>query len=67
MIKNESNTLCYIGHDRIQTQYVFAESNQVYLRKNELQNTGEWFPINFEWISDIEIKNFLKPTSPKEK
>lgn len=64
-MKNESNTLGNISHTSIQTKHVFAENNQVYLRKSDTQNTNtdEWFPINFQWISDVELKKNMKHQS----
>ncbi len=57
------NNTCLICHTAIKTQHVFADNNQVYLRKennNESQtelNSEEWFPIIFQWISVFELNN----------
>jgi len=42
-------------HAVIKTQYVFADNNQVYLKKQNYKksksgvNNEEWYPINFKW------------------
>lgn len=62
---------CPICHTAIKTQYVFAADNQVYLRKEnntESQtevNHEEWFPINFQWISVLELNNSFNHQSNK--
>lgn len=67
----EVNTTCPICHTAIKTQHVFADNNQVYLRKtlkNESQtdlNSEEWFPINFQWITVFELNNNFNHQSNK--
>ncbi len=64
-MKNESVTRCSICHDVIQTQHVFAENNQVFLKtiSDEIATKetfeDQWSPINFQWISDFEIRKNL--------
>lgn len=53
----EENTTCPISHTVIKTQHIFADNNQVYLRKEHnkesqtVLKSEEWFPINFQWAS----------------
>ncbi|WP_411031219.1 hypothetical protein [Spongiimicrobium sp. 3-5] len=54
----------------IQTQYVFAKDDQVYLRKNgtntatdlSMADDDEWFPVNFQWIPVFELRKNLVET-----
>ncbi len=63
--------ICSICHNAIDTQHVFSKNNQVYLKKdtNEASlidnNNDEWFPINFQWISVIELHNNFNHQSNK--
>ncbi len=65
-MKNQSVSRCSICHDVIQTQHVFAENDQVYLKennKNKKQSDSardEWFPINFQWIPILQLHRKLK-------
>lgn len=65
MMKKEPHMLCAICHDVIRTRHVFAEKNQVYLKKEQKkesisENFEEiWSPINFQWIADLETRNTL--------
>lgn len=48
-----NNTRCNIGHAIIETQHVFSEDNQVFI-KQVVVSGGEitadkWFPIPFQW------------------
>ena len=67
----EANTTCPICHAAIKTQHVFANNNQVYLRKtlkNESQSdldSEEWFTINFHWKSVYELQNDFNHQSNK--
>ncbi len=63
-MKKNSIFRCQICHDVIETQHVYSENNQVYLKnhsinKNNAARTEEWFPINFQWKSDLELRNTL--------
>jgi len=63
--------ICNICHDIIDKQHVFSKNNQVYLKQitNEgfflNQNNDEWFPINFQWVSPIELQNNFNHQSNK--
>ncbi|WP_299534187.1 hypothetical protein [Ulvibacterium sp.] len=66
-MKNNSFTgLCAVCHEVIETQHVFSENNQVYLKKGNtshsitLKNHEQWFPVNFQWIPVMELKNNLE-------
>ena len=64
-MKKRTKTLCCICHDVIETQHVFAEDNQVFLKGNlneSLNGTvlkDQWYPINFQWVSDMELRTNL--------
>ncbi|WP_339712933.1 hypothetical protein [uncultured Kriegella sp.] len=69
-MKNTSVTRCSICHDAIQTQHVFSENDQVYLKIDSVEIASEktfedqWSPINFQWISDFELrKNFINQSN----
>lgn len=53
---------CAFCHDVIETQQVYSEDNQVYLRKKASQkrlNVEEWSPINFQWIPVVQLEERL--------
>jgi len=59
----KSKTLCSICHDVIETQHVFTENNQVFLRKN-IKGTSpmeldDWHPINFQWIAVVRLNEHI--------
>ncbi|MCK0192081.1 hypothetical protein MWU84_19010 [Arenibacter sp. F20364] len=64
-MKNRTNTLCSICHDVIETQHVFSEDNQVFLKRNMKESSNgtvikdQWYPINFQWVSDVKLRNNL--------
>jgi|GEM_PF-1017854 len=63
---NTRSGLCAICHEVIETQHVFSENNQVYLKKEQDKPTTslggheQWFPINFQWIPVMELQNNLE-------
>ena len=63
--------ICSICHNVIDTQQVFSKNNQVYLKKDTNKatlidnNNEEWFPINFQWISVIELHSNFNHQSNK--
>lgn len=65
MKTTDVNSVCGICHDVIETQHVFSENNQVYLKENNKNTSNiktiddEWFPINFYWISDVQVRTNL--------
>lgn len=63
-MKKNSIFRCQICHDVIETQHVYSENNQVYLKnhsnkKMSVTKAEEWFPINFQWKSDLELRDAL--------
>ena len=64
-MENTTKSICCICHDVIETQHVFSENNQVFLKRNMLQASNgsipkdQWYPINFQWVSDMELRNNL--------
>lgn len=66
-----SNTTCPVCHKVIETQRVFSENNQVYLKKDtdgsfiKDKRNNEWFPINFQWIPIVELNNNFNHQSNK--
>ncbi|WP_276166868.1 hypothetical protein [Zobellia alginiliquefaciens] len=53
---------CAFCHDVIETQHVFSENNQVYLKNDSNSNrlnVEEWSPINFQWIPVTQLKERL--------
>ncbi|MCM4151108.1 hypothetical protein DHD05_05840 [Arenibacter sp. N53] len=64
-MKNITKSICCICHDVIETQHVFSENNQVFLKRNMVESSNgktlkdQWHPINFQWISDMELRNNL--------
>jgi hypothetical protein len=70
MKNNTFNGLCVVCHDVIETQHVFSKNNQVYLKKGNttspsitLKNNDQWFPVNFQWMPVMELKNNLENQS----
>lgn len=70
MKNNMFNGLCPVCHEVIETQHVFSENNQVYLKKGNttsssitLKTKGQWFPVNFQWMPVMELKNNLENQS----
>ncbi|SHI89274.1 hypothetical protein [Pseudozobellia thermophila] len=61
-MKAEVKTRCAFCHDVIETQHVFCEGDQVYLKGgNENPLTEEeWYPINFQWISVVRLEEHLR-------
>ncbi len=57
---------------RLNTTYVFSKNNQVYIKKNAdhsfneskdpdmTEISEEWFPINFQWKSLIELRKNME-------
>lgn len=48
--------------DVIKTQHVYSEKSQVFIKKEirgETQTEEEWFPINFQWIPVMELRELL--------
>lgn len=66
----KNKTICGICHDVIETQHVFSEDNQVFVKQVILKPgkvaTDKWFPINFHWASDLELRNSLITQSNME-
>ncbi|MBU2904025.1 hypothetical protein KO529_04445 [Arenibacter algicola] len=64
-MKNTTKSICCICHDVIETQHVFSEDNQVFLKRNMIESSNgktlkdQWYPINFQWVSDMELRNNL--------
>ncbi len=57
----KSNTICGIFHDVIETQHVFSEDNQVFVKQvistDENKFKEKWYPVNFHWnIQDTEME-----------
>ncbi|PKA96463.1 hypothetical protein B0O79_0098 [Flavobacteriaceae bacterium MAR_2009_75] len=49
---------CTFYHEFIETQHVFAENQQVYLKSKTYKNgmtLEEWSPINFQWNSVMQL------------
>lgn len=71
-MKNRTESLCSICHDVIQTQHVFSKDNQVFLKGNIVESSNgkiiqdQWFPINFLWVSDMELRQNLIQQSNME-
>jgi hypothetical protein len=71
-MKNTTKNICSICHDVIETQHVFSEDNQVFLKRSMVEPSNgtilrdEWFPINFQWVSDMELRNSLRLQSHLE-
>ncbi|MDL5513511.1 hypothetical protein QSE00_16920 [Arenibacter sp. M-2] len=71
-MKNRTNTLCSICHDVIETQHVFSEDNQVFIKRNRVESSNgsilkdQWYPINFQWVSDMELRKNLALQSNME-
>lgn len=69
MKNNMITGLCAVCHEAIKTQPVFSENNQVYLKKENtlkpasLKSDDQWFPVNFQWIPVMELKNNLENQS----
>ncbi|MEZ4970914.1 MAG: hypothetical protein R2814_14890 [Flavobacteriaceae bacterium] len=71
-MKNTTKNICSICHDVIETQHVFSEDNQVFIKKSRVGSPNgtilkdEWFPINFQWISDTELRKNIALQSNME-
>lgn len=56
-------------HSVIKTKHVFMEDDQVFLKSNGQEPTAQeyhgevWYPINFQWIPVITLKQNLERQS----
>ncbi|MBG48207.1 MAG: hypothetical protein CML05_07975 [Pseudozobellia sp.] len=54
---------CAYCHDIIETKYVYAHNNQVYVKNNTEPNSmtdTDWSPINFQWIPVLQLHERLE-------
>ncbi|MDO6808983.1 hypothetical protein Q4603_10185 [Zobellia galactanivorans] len=61
-MKTKQKKICSHCHDVIETQHVFSENNQVFLKNNCSNNTlteEQWSPINFQWIPVVQLQERL--------
>ncbi|CAM4312501.1 hypothetical protein ZORO111903_12900 [Zobellia roscoffensis] len=61
-MKATNEKICPHCHDVIETQHVFSENNQVFLRNNCTGSSStkeEWSPINFQWIPVVKLQERL--------
>ncbi|MUH38136.1 hypothetical protein D9O36_19975 [Zobellia amurskyensis] len=61
-MKATNKGICAHCHDVIETQHVFSENNQVFLKNNFTRNSTveeEWSPINFQWIPVVQLQERL--------
>lgn len=71
-MKNNTKSVCCICHDVIETKHVFSEDNQVFLKRNLVESSNgtilkdQWFPINFQWASEMELRQNLFQQSNME-
>ncbi len=66
-MKKDGKIICGICHDTIETQHVFSENDQVFLKQEHaennilsIKNKEGWHPINFQWIPVITLNNSLQ-------
>lgn len=61
MIKKKKTTKVYL-QEVIETQYVFTEHDQVYIKDKTSDNKNRqeaWSPIKFKWVSISEVQDCL--------
>ncbi|CAM4381893.1 hypothetical protein [Zobellia nedashkovskayae] len=61
-MKATNEKICPHCHDVIETQHVFSENNQVFLRNDFTGSSStkeEWSPINFQWIPVVKLQERL--------
>ncbi len=49
---------CTFYREFIETQHVFTENQQVYLKNKTFKNgtiLEEWSPINFQWVTVVQL------------